>query len=481
MRVGEKEISEQAAIVERYADLFTRPQLEALRAAEERQRDGASASASRGCGSPARRGSSTRELDRARGRAPERDARRPRPWEGEELPLRAAQARLATAAGLSPTGTSSARVRSRSRSSFNDERRALLAARDELEAELSGDADAVARNEAVKGISLAADRRRGRRRRASTARTAWTPLRERWLDRLLGTERDEVPTASHIAWIRRLSPLAGDVHEGARRARLPRDACGRSGFEIEDEPRHPARPRRPAAEVAARVRDPVRPAAASSTSSPARRAGCTTTRRSSTRPVTRSTTRAATRRCRTRSGASARDHALTEIYSYIVESISREPGWHAEHFGLVRRGGRARTRRRALFSRRSCSGATRRSSGSSSTFWDRFPSDGGTSGRLRGAAHRGDGHPLPARRTSSPTWMPGFYSADYLRAWIRAAQLRAHLRARGRRGLVALSRAPASSCASCSARGRGRRPRRSPSRIGFDPLDTRPLVAEMTV
>src|SRR5439155_8718308 len=30
----------------------------------------------------------------------------------------------------------------------------------------------------------------------------------------------------------------------------------------------------------------------------------------------------------------ARDHALTEIYSYICEAISREPGWHALHFGL---------------------------------------------------------------------------------------------------------------------------------------------------
>src|SRR5215471_20622338 len=34
VRVGEKEVSEQAAIVARYADLFTRPQLEALTAAE---------------------------------------------------------------------------------------------------------------------------------------------------------------------------------------------------------------------------------------------------------------------------------------------------------------------------------------------------------------------------------------------------------------------------------------------------------------
>src|SRR4051812_90472 len=35
VRVGEKETSEQAAIVARYADLFTRRQLDALRAEEE--------------------------------------------------------------------------------------------------------------------------------------------------------------------------------------------------------------------------------------------------------------------------------------------------------------------------------------------------------------------------------------------------------------------------------------------------------------
>src|SRR5688572_22383252 len=35
VRVGEKEVSEQAAIVARYADLFTREQLDALREAED--------------------------------------------------------------------------------------------------------------------------------------------------------------------------------------------------------------------------------------------------------------------------------------------------------------------------------------------------------------------------------------------------------------------------------------------------------------
>src|SRR5205814_10422475 len=30
----------------------------------------------------------------------------------------------------------------------------------------------------------------------------------------------------------------------------------------------------------------------------------------------------------------SRDHALTEIYSYIVEAITREPEWHAQYFEL---------------------------------------------------------------------------------------------------------------------------------------------------
>ena len=62
----------------------------------------------------------------------------------------------------------------------------------------------------------------------------------------------------------------------------------------------------------------------------------------------------------------SRDHALTEIYSYIVEAISREPEWHAQHFGLSEEEA-ARTPRRPSSSRRSSSAATPRSSSSSST------------------------------------------------------------------------------------------------------------------
>ena len=61
----------------------------------------------------------------------------------------------------------------------------------------------------------------------------------------------------------------------------------------------------------------------------------------------------------------SRDHALTEIYSYIVEAISREPGWHARHFGLS--DAQAAENAEATSSSRRCStAATRRSCATSS-------------------------------------------------------------------------------------------------------------------
>jgi hypothetical protein len=73
----------------------------------------------------------------------------------------------------------------------------------------------------------------------------------------------------------------------------------------------------------------------------------------------------------------------------------------------------------------------------------------------------------------------GFYSADYLRAWIRSAQLRAHLRrevgsdwwrstATGDvlRGFFSEGTQPTSEVVA--------------ARLGFDPLDTGPLVADLS-
>jgi hypothetical protein len=72
----------------------------------------------------------------------------------------------------------------------------------------------------------------------------------------------------------------------------------------------------------------------------------------------------------------------------------------------------------------------------------------------------------------------GFYSADYLRAWIRCAQLRSYLIAEFGPGWWR------SVDTGAFLRGLFREGTRPSSeeiaeRIGFDPLDVRPLVAEL--
>ncbi|HEX5800205.1 MAG TPA: hypothetical protein VFY02_08870, partial [Gaiellaceae bacterium] len=172
----------------------------------------------------------------------------------------------------------------------------------------------------------------------------------------------------------------------------------------------------------------------------------------------------------------SRDHALTEIYSYILEAISREPGWHAEHFGLsdeqAAENAEATVFLEALLFRRYAAKLQ-----FELAFWERFPRDGGTSDGYseRLTAATGIRYPSENFLTDMDA---GFYSADYLRAWIRTAQLRAHLIAEvgadwwrrpetGER-LRALFR-------------EGTRPTSEEiaERIGYEPLDTAPLVHEL--
>jgi len=121
----------------------------------------------------------------------------------------------------------------------------------------------------------------------------------------------------------------------------------------------------------------------------------------------------------------SRDHALTEIYSYILEAISREPAWHAEHFGLdeetARENAEATVFLEALLYRRYTAKLQ-----FELDFWARFADDGGTPGgysekltAATGIAYRADAYLADMDS--------GFYSADYLRAWIRSAQLRNYL------------------------------------------------------
>jgi hypothetical protein len=156
----------------------------------------------------------------------------------------------------------------------------------------------------------------------------------------------------------------------------------------------------------------------------------------------------------------SRDHALTEIYSFLLDSVCQEPGWHAEHFGLPHDEARenadaARFANTLLFRRYSAK------LGYELDFWTRFPTDGGTPDGYEERLTAATGIRYPAANHLADM-DAGFYSADYLRAWIRAAQLRTHLRREvGRTG--GGSPRPAPACAISFARVRGRRQRRSPS------------------
>src|SRR5437763_6700891 len=140
VRVGEKEVSERAEIVARYRDLFTREQLEALRAAEseaseqERER--------------LYRLRKTCEAGFVAAELAEREdalenailAARVE-FKDEELPLRSAQARLAILPEYADRETLGDLSADRS-AEFNDERLDVLRTGDELETEVSGQPDA---------------------------------------------------------------------------------------------------------------------------------------------------------------------------------------------------------------------------------------------------------------------------------------------------------------------------------------------------
>ena len=172
----------------------------------------------------------------------------------------------------------------------------------------------------------------------------------------------------------------------------------------------------------------------------------------------------------------SRDHALTEIYSYILESITRVPEWHLAHFGLSDAEAAENANATHFFDLllfRRYVAKLQYELG----FWSRYNEVGGTpegyAERLTNAVG------LRYRSDNFLSDMDaGFYSADYLRAWIRSAQLRAYLEREvgddwwrnGETGdrLRALF-------------FEGTRPSSEEiaGRLGFEPLDMAPLVSEL--
>jgi hypothetical protein len=474
VRVGEKETSEQAAIVARHADLFTREQLEALRAAEAEAIEVDEVERlyrlRRSCeGGIVDAELAEREDELANALLAARLT-----FEGEEMPLRNAEAQLAVLPEYAKREELGELARAVD-SSFNDGRRELLAARDGLEAELSGEHDTVARNEAQKQISLR-ELESALRRASDDVAAAYDRLRERWFGRLLGPERAEVPLSAHVRWLRRLSPLES-TYPKERSVEICVETVRALGFDLESIPNIRLdvedRPQKSPRACVIPVDPPeivylITRAQGGLSDYQAflheaghalHYAGCD--------PRLPWTFRAI-----------SRDHALTEIYSYIVEAVSREPGWHALHFGLsqaqAQENAEATLFLEALMFRRYAA-KLRFELG----FWDAFPADQGGSSRdyesLLTAATglRYDG------RAYLSDMDAGFYSADYLRAWIRSAQLGSYLRREvgedwwRSTGTGEILRA-------LFAEGTRPSTEEVARRIGFEPLDTAPLVAELT-
>ena len=221
VRVGEKETSEQAAIVARHADLFTQPQLESLRAAEdeatdpdERERLYRLRRACEGGIVDAELAAREDELENALLAAR-------LTFEGEELPLNAAEAKLAVLAGYAQREELGELVQELS-ASFNDGRRDLLVSRDDLEGTLSGERDAVARNEADKQISLR-ELETVLHRASDAVDDAYARLRERWFERLLGPDRYRASVECPRRLAAALVAARGDVSQGSLGRRLRRD------------------------------------------------------------------------------------------------------------------------------------------------------------------------------------------------------------------------------------------------------------------
>ncbi len=473
LRVGEKEVSEQAAIVVRYADLFTREQLETLREAKEDEQGTDERERLHRLHSTCESGVITAQLAPHQDELQNAELAARVEFRGEELPLRNASARMSTLAGYDEREELGPAVFDAS-ALLNDERLKLVRASETLRTELSGEADPVARNEAEKQISL--------RELADALTTvgegaaaAYDELRERWLDRLLGDGRAPKPSSYHAAYLFRLTSLA-DVYTKERATAICLEtlrelgcdlaADGNIRTDLEDRPQKAPRPSVIASDPPTVVHLITRPGGGlqdyqdflHEAGHALHYAGCD--------PALPYTFRAL-----------ARDYALTEIYSYIVQSIAREPGWHAAHFGLSE----AQATENAevatfldVFMFRRYLAKLR----FELDFWSRFHEDGGTPGGYAEELTAATGLVYRADRYLADM-DSGFYSADYLRAWIRSAQLRAYLRStvgedwwrRAETGvfLRELFR-------------EGQRPSNEEvaGRIGFAPLDVAPLLAEQT-
>lgn len=471
VRVGEKEISEQAAIVERYRDLFSHSQLDGLLEAEQAA-FGDERELLYRLRKTCETGILLAELAVAEDELENKVLAARVEWRGERLPLRTAQAKLAILPEYGDRDELGSLANAEN-ARFNGDRLELLAAGEALQGELSGEPDPVARNAEEKGVSLhELERALGAASRASEP--AYARLRERWFEKLLGPDRDQVPSSNHTSYLRRLSPLES-TYTKERAVEVCVATLGALGLDIstmpgirldlDDRPQKSPRACVIASDPPTVVHLITRAqgglhdyqAFLHEAGHALHYAGCDPSLPYTFRKL-------------------SRDHALTEIYSYIVEAVSREPGWHAEHFGLsdaqAAENAEATVFLEALLFRRYTAKLQ-----FELEFWGRFEEDGGTPDGYAERLTAATGIRYP-RENFITDMDSGFYSADYLRAWIRAAQLRRHLVAEVGENWW---RSPETGERLLALFREGTRPTSEEiaARIGYEPLDTAPLLHEL--
>ena len=251
-------------------------------------------------------------------------------FKGEEMPLRNAQAQLAVLPSYADR-EELGEIQAAASALFNDDRLELLASSEELAAEYSGIADAVERNEEEKDISLR-ELSRALKQASDDSTAAYDGLRERWFAKLLGDDREAIPSSYHTAWMRRLSPLEA-TYTKDRATEICLQTLEALGFDLNAQPN---------IKLDLDDRPQKSPRACVIASDPPKVVHLITRAQGGLHDYQAFLHEAghALHYARLRPGLPyifrriSRDHALTEIYSYIVEAISREPEWHELYFGL---------------------------------------------------------------------------------------------------------------------------------------------------
>jgi hypothetical protein len=472
VRVGEKEVSEQAAIVARYADLFTREQLSALRAEEEAAAEGEARERLYRLRKTCEGGIMAAELSERDDELQNAILAARVTFKGEELPLRTALAKLAVLDDYRDRDELG-EIHRRASASFNEQRLDLLRAYEELEADLSGEPDPIARSEDEKQIAMR-ELESVLNAASEEVETRFIAMRERWFERLLGPQRDKVPASAHMSYVRRLSPLAS-TYTKERATEVSLDTLAQLGFDLASDPH---------IRLDLDDRPQKAPRACVIASDPPQVVHLITRAMGGLHDYQAFLHEAG--HALHYAGVDpklpmtfrrlARDHALTEIYSYICEAITREPGWHAKYFGLsdaeAAENSEATVFLEALLFRRYTAKL-----GFELDLWSRFGeaelASDDYAERLTvatGMRYPRDGHLADMDG--------GFYSADYLRAWIRHAQLRTYLvREVGEDWWR--SSATGELLRDLFTEGTKPSSEEIATRLGFDPNDTKPLVEEL--